>query len=76
MEQACSGIQDLDGLKLIGIVEALAGCSCCASQICGCAATDINAQTNNEIYNLNLDQNAIGIVPQCDINGTLCGVAP
>jgi len=76
MEQACSGIQDLEGLKLIGIVEALAGCSCCASQICGCAATDINAQTNNEIYNLNLDQNAIGIVPQCDINGTLCGVAP
>jgi hypothetical protein len=73
MEQACSGIQDLEGLKLIGIVEALAGCSCCASQICGCSETDINAQTNNEIFNLNLDQKAVGIVPQCDINGTLCG---
>ena len=74
MEQACSGIANLDGLDLIAEVEALAGCSCCASQICGCAETaDINAQTNSEIVDLNDGQKAIGITPQCTLNGTLCG---
>ena len=73
MGEACSGVQNLDGLDLITEVETLAGCSCCASQLCGCAESDINAQTNSLIFDLNLEQNAVGIVPQCDINGTLCG---
>ena len=74
IEQACIGIKGLGGLALIGIVEALAGCSCCASQICGCLDSDINAPTNTEIFNLNADQTAVGIIPQCVLNGTLCGV--
>ncbi len=73
IERACSGIKGLEGLALIGIVEALAGCSCCASQICGCPDTDINDLTNDKIFNLNFDQNAVGIQTQCDLNGTLCG---
>lgn len=73
MGQACSGVQDLDGLDLITQVETVAGCSCCASQICGCSETDISAQTNSEIIRLNAEQRAVGIKPQCDINGTLCG---
>lgn len=74
MQQACSGIQSLDGLDLIAEVEALAGCSCCASQLCGCAEKgDINVETNDVISDLNQQQIAVGIVPQCNLNGTLCG---
>ncbi|MFI2810773.1 hypothetical protein [Microbulbifer sp. JSM ZJ756] len=73
MGQACNGVQNLDGLDLITQVETVAGCSCCASQICGCSEMDINAQTNSEISRLNAEQRAVGIEPQCDINGTLCG---
>ncbi|MFC6631850.1 hypothetical protein [Microbulbifer taiwanensis] len=73
MGQACNGVQNLDGLELITQVEKLAGCSCCASQICGCSEANISAQTNSEIIRLNAEQRAVGINPQCDINGTLCG---
>jgi hypothetical protein len=76
MEQACSGIQNLDGLPLIAEVETLAGCSCCASQLCDCPEADVNRQTNDEMVDLNEVQRAVKLVPQCDINGTLCGSAP
>lgn len=71
MGQACNGIQDLSGMKQILMVEALAECSCCASQICGCS--NINATTNQAVFDLNQQQRAVGIQPQCDINDTLCG---
>ena len=73
MGEACSGVQNLDGLDLIAEVETLAGCSCCASQLCGCAESDINDLTDGRIFNFNQEQRAVGITPQCDINGTLCG---
>ncbi len=74
MAEACKGIGKLPRLELIATVEKLAGCSCCASQLCGCAsATDINDETNSKIFDLNAEQRAAGIKPQCDINQTLCG---
>ncbi|WNM57134.1 hypothetical protein [Candidatus Nitrospira allomarina] len=69
--EACSGIQDMNGLTEITLVEALAECSCCASQICGC--DNINDQTNAAIVNLNAEQTSAGIMTQCEINHTLCG---
>jgi hypothetical protein len=69
-------------MKQIMLVEALAECSCCASQVCGCdnINDNINQATNSEIYYLNQQQRQpvpddpdVGIVPQCDINFTLCG---
>ncbi len=69
--EACSGIQNMNGLTEITLVEALAECSCCASQICGC--DNINAQTNAAIVNLNAEQTGAGIMTQCVINNTLCG---
>jgi hypothetical protein len=70
----CSGIQDIDGLQAITQLEELAQCSCCASQVCGCAGIDdINAATQSEISSLNQAQEAIGITPQCQLNDTLCG---
>ena len=51
-------------------LEEEVGCSWCANQICGCEA---NAQTNAEIHQLNQEQLARGILPQCEQNGTLCG---
>ncbi|WP_143735987.1 hypothetical protein [Methyloprofundus sedimenti] len=69
--KACDGISKMSGMDQILLVEALAGCSCCASQVCGCDS--INSQTNQEIYNLNQEQRDAHITPQCDINNTLCG---
>ncbi|MDR4484407.1 MAG: hypothetical protein R3B95_14555 [Nitrospirales bacterium] len=69
--EACSGIQNMNGLTEITLVEALAECSCCASQICGC--NNINTQTNAAIVNLNAEQTSGGIMTQCVINNTLCG---
>jgi hypothetical protein len=51
-------------------LEVEAGCSCCASQICGC---DANPKTEQAIFDLNKRQRNRGITPQCDINDTLCG---
>jgi len=72
--KACSGIQDINGMKAILLVEALAECSCCASQVCGC--NNINQSTNQAILGLNQQQRAVSIQPQCDINNTLCGSNP
>jgi len=49
------------------------GCSCCASQICGCEASD---DTQAKVFELNAAQEALGIETQCASNGTLCGEAP
>lgn len=74
VEQACSGLKPPDcQTSAIIQVEEIAGCSCCASQICGCQP---NQATNEEIFVLNQLQRDLGVEPQCDINGTLCGTAP
>ena len=62
-----------EGSSAILALESAAGCSCCASQLCGCSP---NAQTNAAIGKLNDAQRARGITPQCDVNGTLCGTNP
>jgi hypothetical protein len=69
--QACQGVGQISNLAQIALVESLANCSCCASQVCDCSAP--NDQTNESIYQLNRAQRSQTIEPQCDINGTLCG---
>lgn len=69
--QACQGVGEIANLAQIDLVESLANCSCCASQVCGCSTP--NDQTNKSIYQLNQAQRNQTIEPQCDINGTLCG---
>jgi len=69
---ACNGLQNCD-LSEVFKAEKAAGCSCCASQLCGCTA---NQATSERVYELNAAQRDEGETPQCDINGTLCGVAP
>jgi hypothetical protein len=59
-----------EGTAAILALESTVGCSCCASQLCGCAP---NAQTNAKIAQLNQQQRNRGVTPQCDVNGTLCG---
>ena len=71
LSKACDGISKMSGMDPVILVEALAECSCCASQVCAC--DNINSQTNQEIYNLNQEQRDADIRPQCDINNTLCG---
>jgi hypothetical protein len=68
--QACSGLQNCDISEIIALEDEV-GCSCCASQICGCTAS---SSTDNEIFSLNQKQRNRGITPQCDVNGTLCGL--
>lgn len=68
--QACSGVQNMSNFGQIMLVEALANCSCCASQVCGC--TGRTSATSEAIGVLNEAQRKQGIVPQCDSNGTLC----
>jgi hypothetical protein len=71
VNDACSGLgQGRSGLSKILLLEAEVGCSCCASQICGC---EPRPQTNEKIFELNERQRDRNIVPQCDQNGTLCG---
>jgi hypothetical protein len=67
--QACGGLSKCDISEIVK-AETAASCSCCASQLCGCAS---NGKTNTAIAGLNQDQRNLGITPQCDINGTLCG---
>ncbi len=69
---ACSGLSTCDLGAIIEVEEA-AGCSCCASQLCGC---EPNGATNAAIYDLDQQQRSRGITPQCDVNGTLCGAQP
>jgi hypothetical protein len=75
LQNACGGLSSQPGLQAIMTLEEMDQCSCCASQVCGCAnpGTDINADTQAEIGKLNAGQQQIGIEPQCQINGTLCG---
>jgi hypothetical protein len=67
--EACSGLQGCDISEIVKL-ESEVGCSCCASQVCGC---DANSKTENAVFSLNEIQRERGITPQCDINGTLCG---
>jgi hypothetical protein len=72
LSPACSGLSNCPakGLAAIADLEAAVGCSCCASQLCGC---NPNAKTNHAIFALDARQRDVGITPQCDVNGTLCG---
>ena len=67
--EACTGLQGCDISEIVKL-EAEVGCSCCASQICGCEA---DGKTEEAVFGLNKRQREKGITPQCDINGTLCG---
>lgn len=69
---ACLGLETCEVSEIFK-AEFAAGCSCCASQLCGC---DANAATNTKVAELNLAQIAAGETPQCEINGTLCGELP
>ncbi len=69
---ACLGLQNCD-LSEVFKAETAADCSCCASQLCSC---DANDDTEEKIFALDTAQRALGETPQCDINGTLCGVPP
>lgn len=71
-EEACAGVGNMSSFDQIILVESLANCSCCASQVCGC--TGMTSTTNDAIGTLNQAQRDQGITPQCDINGTLCAV--
>src|SRR5450631_36193 len=75
LRNACGGLAEQSGLQAILALELADQCSCCASQICGCAnpGTDINAATQVDIAKLNAQQEQLEITPQCQINGTLCG---
>jgi hypothetical protein len=68
--QACSGLGQCPSIRAIARLEEEVGCSCCASQICGC---EPSGQTNAEIHQLVQEQMARGIDTQCEQNGTLCG---
>jgi hypothetical protein len=68
---ACTGLAGCDISEIVK-AETAAGCSCCASQLCGC---DPSAKTNKAISALDQKQRDRGITPQCDVNGTLCGSA-
>src|SRR5262249_8095509 len=72
--QACSDLPTCSkaGTAAILELESAAGCSCCASQLCGCTPS---AQTNAAIGTLVEQQRLRGITSQCDVNGTLCGTA-
>ena len=69
---ACSGLENCEISEIVKLETALE-CSCCASQICGCAPND---KTNAAITVLNQEQRNKGIKPQCDVNETLCGAQP
>ncbi len=66
---ACSGVGDGKISETLRL-QTEVGCSCCASQICGC---EPSPQTNAEISMLNEMQRQRNITPQCELNGTLCG---
>ncbi len=72
--EACGDLPQCpaDGTSAIIALEKQVGCSCCASQLCGCTP---NAATDAAIGGLVEAQRASGITPQCDVNGTLCGTA-
>ncbi|MFI5322745.1 MAG: hypothetical protein ACHQ6U_04255 [Thermodesulfobacteriota bacterium] len=69
VEVACEGLHGCEISEIVKLEEEV-GCSCCASQICGCGA---NNKTEETLFGLNQRQRDLGIKPQCDVNGTLCG---
>jgi hypothetical protein len=75
LKKACGGLAELSGLRAILALEQIDQVSCGASQVCGCdePGPDINPETQAGIAGLNRGQEAIGIAPQCLLNGTLCG---
>ena len=71
LAKACAGLTDGKmGIPEIARLDLAVGCSCCASQICGC---EESADTDSEVWNPNELQREVGIQPQCDYNGSLCG---
>lgn len=72
LSAACSGLSNCPtkGLAAIAKLEGAVGCSCCASQLCGC---EPNRKTNRAVFSLDALQRNLGITPQCDVNDTLCG---
>ena len=66
---ACEGLAKHSISEIIAL-EITVGYSCSASQICGCKP---KKKTNEAIFELNARQRDRNIVPQCDLNGTLCG---
>jgi hypothetical protein len=69
VKDACTGLRQ-GTISEILLLETEVGCSCCASQICGCQP---GPQTNAQILELNKRQRDRNITPQCNLNGTLCG---
>ncbi len=63
------------GIGAIMELELAVGCSCCASQVCGCGEGEdqINDATQIALFELNQAQCERGITPQCCLNETLCG---
>lgn len=74
ISEACEDLGDCPAAGIIAIaqLEAKKGCSCCASQLCGCTP---NEDTCQAMYDLNQRQRDLNIIPQCDVNNTLCGSA-
>ncbi len=72
VQEACAGLGKSSVSEILKL-ETEVGLSCAASQICGC---EPKKKTNEEIFSLNESQRARGVSPQCDLNGTLCGVQP
>jgi len=74
---ACRELSSCGATAIAAIIELelMAGCSCCASQVCGCGeeAPQINDATQIALFDLNTAQCERGITPQCCLNGTLCG---
>jgi hypothetical protein len=66
---ACGGLSKNPISEIIAL-ETAVGYSCSASQICGCTP---KKKTSEAMFELNARQRDRGIVPQCDLNGTLCG---
>ncbi len=66
---ACAGLQTCKVSAIIAL-ESARECSCCASQLCQC---EPSAATNAAIRGFNELQEERGIMPQCELNGTLCG---
>jgi hypothetical protein len=74
--EACKDLPSCAGTPGISSIVALEdklGCSCCASQVCGCREEQITESTQRELYRLNQAQCDRGIRPQCCLNHTLCG---
>lgn len=66
---ACAGLTECEVGAIIAF-ELAVGCSCCASQLCGC---EPSAATNQAIGAYNQEQEERDITTQCELNGTLCG---